>query len=252
MNTNNKKTFLSTTIGIAFHEAAFAPIMKMDIVFRIFINRLEMMIAKRFAADCFDVKYDVTYYDSRRVIDIEVYDNETTCEFAGTCSIIITPDYMTKSCSANEIFEDFEKDLYNFIEDTQFIYYEEPKFLWKTSMNDIYIEYQKHVLRRLETESLSIEDFGKLCYQTEFSDHKTIYVIEPLLGSDDKTYIKGLVKASLRRRDCKYLEIMWKVIEENEIFCIDEENKIRGLTIAVTDFDEKVEADGFKIVSIGW
>lgn len=252
---------------------------RMNMVYMLFIDKLENVFWNRFANPDIDTNEDfeyiltkenpsirfkfyddianrykcnfaVSYSDTHRVIDIEFYDCITvTPSHVGHIRISIGADQLRVDGSVDPVFEDFKRDLDNFTKDAKFIYNMKHGELWKKSICDIFLEYQYHVADRLVSGKISVIDFLKKGNAEDFvtdelNYSKTIYRI---YGDSETPVI--LIKDMLEKGMCNHM-YEWETVEKSRMFYV-ENCDLQSVDVpSCTDLDEMVEFEGHKIIDI--
>lgn len=249
---------------------------RMNMVYMLFIDKLENVFWNRFANPDIDTNEDfeyiltkenpsirfkfyddianrykcnfaVSYSDTHRVIDIDFYYCITvTPSHVGHIRISIGADQMCVDGSVDPEFNEFKKDLDNFAKDVKFIYNMKHGELWKKSICDIFLEYQYHVADRLVSGKISVIDFlekGEDFVIDELNYSKTIYRI---YGDSEMPMI--LIKQMLKKGMCNHM-YEWDVVEKSRMFYV-ENCDLQSVDVpSCTDLDEMVD-DGYTIIDI--
>lgn len=249
---------------------------RMNIVYMLFIDKLENVFWNRFdnpdidtnedfeyilmkenpsirfrfcgdIANRYKCNFAVSYSDTHRVIDIDFYDCITvTPSHVGHIRISIGADQMCVDGSVDPEFKEFKKDLDNFAKDVKFIYNMKYHELWKKSICDIFLEYQYHVADRLVSGKISVIDFlekGKAddFVIDELNYSKTIYRI-----CGERALI--LIKDMLEKGMCNHM-YGWETVEKSRMFYV-ENCDLQPVDVPLgTDLDEMVD-DGYTIIDI--
>lgn len=253
---------------------------RMNMVYMLFIDKLENVFWTRFAnldidtnedfeyiltkenpsirfkfdddiANRYKCNFAVSYSDTHRVIDIEFYDCITvTPSHVGHIRISIGADQMRVDGSVDPEFNEFKKDLDNFTKDAKFIYNMKHGELWKKSICDIFLEYQYHVADRLASEQISLADFlEKVRTSDSFIDElnysHTIYRI-----CGDSRIPMITVKELLIDCACNHMYEWEEAVEKSRMFYVENCDLQAVDAPSMTDLDDMVEYDGYKIIDI--
>lgn len=253
---------------------------KMNIVYMLFIDKLENMFWGRFENPDIDTNEDfehlltkanssirfgihddgvknrykcvpaVSYSDTHRVICLSFYECISIPNCVGSVRISIGTDHINIDGSVNQVFGDFVKDLNNFAKDVEFIYNMGARKLWKKSICDICLEYQYHVADRLASEQISLADFlEKVRTSDSFIDElnysHTIYRI-----CGDSRIPMITVKELLIDCACNHMYEWEEAVEKSRMFYVENCDLQAVDAPSMTDLDDMVEYDGYKIIDI--
>ena len=251
---------------------------RMNIVYMLFVDKLENMFWNRFENPDIDTNEDfehlltdkenpirfgfhddiknrykcvpaVSYSDTHRVICLSFYECTSIPCSVGSVRISIGTDHINIDGSANQVFGDFVKDLNNFVKDVEFIYNMKPSELWKKSICDIYLEYQYHVADRLVSGKISMADFlEKVRTSDSFIDELNYsHTIYRICGDSRVPMI--MVKELLTDCMCSHM-YEWEVVEKSRMFYV-ENCDLQAVDVPSSDdLDDMVERDGYKIIDI--
>lgn len=250
---------------------------RMNIVYMLFIDKLENMFWNRFENPDIDTNKDfehlltdkensirfgfrddiknrykcvpaVSYSDTHRVIYLSFYECISIPRSVGSARISIGTDHININGSANQVFSDFARDLNNFAKDVEFIYSMKPRELWKKSVCDIALEYQHHVADRLVSEQISLDDFIEKAKTDDLLDvlnySKTIYRI-----CGDSRIPMIVVNELLTDCMCGHM-YEWNIAEKSRMFYVENCDLQVVDVPSCTDLDDMVERDGYTIIDI--
>lgn len=251
---------------------------RMNMVYMLFIDKLENVFWNRFdnldidtnedfeyiltkenpsirfkfyddIANRYKCNFAVSYSDTHRVIDIDVYDCITvTPSHVGHIRISIGADQMCVDGSVDPEFNEFKKDLDNFAKDVEFIYNMKHGELWKKSICDIFLEYQYHVADRLVSGKISVIDFLEKGNAEDFVIDELNYSkkIYRIYGDSETPVI--LIKDMLEKGMCNHM-YDWETVEKSRMFYV-ENCDLQSVDVpSCTDLDEMVD-DGYAIIDI--
>lgn len=251
---------------------------RMNMVYMLFIDKLENVFWNRFANPDIDTNEDfeyiltkenpsirfkfyddianrykcnfaVSYSDTHRVIDIDFYDCITvTPSHVGHIRISIGADQMCVDGSVDPEFNEFKRDLDNFAKDVKFIYNMKHGELWKKSICDIFLEYQYHVADRLVSGKISVIDFLEKGNAEDFVIDELNYSkkIYRIYGDSETPVI--LIKDMLEKGMCNHM-YDWETVEKSRMFYV-ENCDLQSVDVpSCTDLDEMVD-DGYAIIDI--
>lgn len=252
---------------------------KMNMVYMLFVDKLENMFWNRFENPDIDTNKDfeylltdkenpirfgfhgdiknrykcdpaVSYSDTHREICLSFYECISTSSYiVGSIRIFITTGHVDVIGSLNPIFDDFKRDLDNFMKDVEFIYNMKPRELWKKSICDIFLEYQYHVADRLVSGQISLADFLEKAKTEDFfidvlNYSNTIYRIY-----GDSRIPMITVKELLTDCMCNHM-YEWEAVEKSRMFYV-ENCDLQAVDVpSMTDLDDMVEYDDYKIIDI--
>ena len=251
---------------------------RMNMVYMLFIDKLENVFWNRFANPDIDTNEDfeyiltkenpsirfkfyddianrykcnfaVSYSDTHRVIDIDFYDCITvTPSHVGHIRISIGADQMCVDGSVDPEFNEFKRDLDNFAKDVKFIYNMKHGELWKKSICDIFLEYQYHVADRLVSGKISVIDFLEKGNAEDFVIDELNYSkkIYRIYGDSETPVI--LIKDMLEKGMCNHM-YGWETVEKSRMFYVENCDLQPVDVPSGTDLDEMVD-DGYAIIDI--
>lgn len=251
---------------------------KMNIVYMLFVDKLENMFWNRFDNPDIDTNKDfeyllndkentikfgfrddvknrykcvpaVSYSDMHRVIYLSFYECISIPCSVGSVRISIGTDHINVMGSLNSVFDDFKRDLDNFMKDVEFIYNMKPRELWTKSICDIFLEYQYHVADRLVSGQISLADFLEKSKTEDYfvdvlNESKTIYRIY-----GDSRIPMIMVKEILTDCMCNHM-YDWETAEKSRMFYVENCDLQAVDAPSFDDLDDMVERDGYKIIDI--
>lgn len=251
---------------------------RMNIVYMLFVDKLENMFWNRFENPDIDtnkgfeylltdkensIKFGfrddvknrykcvpaVSYSDMHRVIYLSFYECISIPCSVGSIRISIATDHINVIGSLNPVFDDFKRDLDNFMKDVEFIYNMKPRKLRTKSICDIFLEYQYHVADRLVSGQISLADFLEKSKTEDYfvdvlNESKTIYRIY-----GDGRIPMIMVKEILTDCMCNHM-YNWETAEKSRMFYV-ENCDLQAVDVpSFDDIDDMVERDGYKIIDI--
>lgn len=252
---------------------------RMNIVYMIFIDKLENAFWNRFDNPDIDTNEDfeyiltkanssirfgfdddiknrykcnfaVSYSDTCRVIYIDFYDCAPAIpSYVGHIRISIGTDQMCVNGSVDPFFDDFKRDLDNFVKDVKFIYNMKHHELWTKSIPDLFLEYQYHVADRLVSGEIQLSDFLEKRRAEDFVIDELNYSkkIYRIYGDSETPLI--LIKDMLKKGMCNHM-YEWETVEKSRMFYV-ENCDLRPVDVpSCTDLDLMVELYGYKIIDI--
>lgn len=252
---------------------------RMNIVYMLFIDKLENAFWNRFNNPDIDTNEDfeyiltkanssirfglgddindryrcnfaVSYSDTCRVIYIDFHDcASATPSYVGYIQILIEADQMCVNGSVDPVFDDFERDLDNFVKDVNFIYNMKHGELWRKSIPDLFLEYQYHVADRLVSGEVQLNDFLGKGKTMDFDIDGLNYskAIYRICGDSETPLI--LIKDMLKKGICNHM-YEWEIVEKSRMFYVENCDLQPVDVSSSTDLDLMVELYGYKIIDI--